>query len=62
MMREGLSFLRVQDMFGLSNEDGQYLAKRVPAYWRPVEKSLPMDTLGYLNTYLGYSLNKCGSI
>lgn len=59
MMREGLSFLRAQDMFGLSNEHGQSLAKRVPAYWKASRKE---DTLGYLNTYLGYSLNKCGYI
>lgn len=62
MMREGLSFLRAQDMFGLSNEEGNTLLKECPLTGRPVEKSLPMDTLGYLKTYLGYSLNKCGSI
>ena len=45
MMREGLSFLRAQDMFGFSNEDRQYLAKRVPAYWKASQKE---SSNGYL--------------
>ena len=45
MMREGLYFLRAQDMFGFSNEDRQYLAKRVPAYWKASQKE---SSNGYL--------------
>lgn len=59
MMREGLSFLRAPDMFGFSNEDGQYLAKRVPAYWKASRKEC---SNGYLRISKYYSLNKCGSI